>query len=522
MDLQKRSLKSAFIQLNIVILIFGVTILLGAFWYLGDVMDSNDRYVAFGEPIEYTAKVVKSDAMEVVNLLYGLSVKDDAEKIQVIKDRLYSIEGHIKGFEEKRTLGLDPQFDPIVLSIQRDFKALNEVVLKGAELRDPNFIEEQVVPKMNQFGNHINDLSGKNWEVYGSRQSKIFAGFGRFQIGMIASLVIFLSVIFLFVWQLSKRIVRYLHALETEIVSLSKGNLPKPLKEHGNELDTIVRAVNVLNTNLRQVKEFALEVGERNFTTKISVFEDKGEMGESLIAMRDSLKRVAAEEQIRNWQTEGVAKFESLIRELNKNIDLLADEFVRALCKYIGANQAFVFVAEENEKGDIEYLKLRAAYAFDRKKYVEKEVYPGNGLVGQCYLEQAPIFLSEIPQNYLKITSGLGDASPSNILLQPMIFNDRVEGILELATFTPLTEAQRSFIARICESMASAISTARTNERTQKILKESQLLTEQLRAQEEELRQNSEELLATQEGMSRRIEELEQQLQATERAPVME
>ena len=145
-----------------------------------------------------------------------------------------------------------------------------------------------------------------------------------------------------------------------------------------------------------------------------------------------------------------------------------------------------------------------SAYAWDRKKYLTKTIEIGEGLVGQAAIEKGTIYLTDVPDNYVSITSGLGDANPRSILIVPLLFNDELFGVMEFASFKPYQNFEIEFVEKLAEIVASTISRANINKQTQKLLKDSQKLTEELRTQEEEMRQNLEEMNATQEEMQQR------------------
>jgi CHASE3 domain sensor protein len=222
-----------------------------------------------------------------------------------------------------------------------------------------------------------------------------------------------------------------------------------------------------------------------------------------LIKMRDQMKKVKELDEKRIWSTEGLAKFSDVARLNQNNIDKLSNEVIRFLTKHMKAQQGSLFVLQDEENEEA-YLELKACYAFDKKKFIEKRIDLGSGLVGQAFLEGNTILLTDVPSSYIRITSGLGDATPGCIIIVPMKYNERVEAVLELASFTKFEPHEVEFLEKAGEVIASSIYSTKTNERTSKLLKETQEQAEILKAQEEELRQNMEEMQATQEDMRRK------------------
>ncbi len=244
----------------------------------------------------------------------------------------------------------------------------------------------------------------------------------------------------------------------------------------------------------------------------------------SLVRMRDKMKKVKADEVERQWVTKGLAEFSELIRNHQENVEALAYESLVFLVKYLNGQQGGLFLVNSSDEKN-KTIDLVACYAFDRKKYIDKQIQPGQGLIGQAYFEGQTMFLTEIPAGYVSITSGLGDATPKTLLIVPMKHNDEVQAILEIASFITYQPYQIEFLEKVGEFVASAVSAVQTNEMTKKLLVEAQQNAEERKAQEEEMRQNMEELSATQEEMHRkekeyiqRIEMLENQLKPETKA----
>lgn len=226
-----------------------------------------------------------------------------------------------------------------------------------------------------------------------------------------------------------------------------------------------------------------------------------------LVQMREKMKQFKMEDEKRLWATEGIAQLSEIIRTNQHNLDLLCEKLVGFVVKYLGAQQGSLFLLREDENE--QYLQLAACFAFDRKKFIEKRIEIGEGLVGQTFLEKQSNILSKLPPDYLSITSGLGETSPACLILAPMKYNEKVEAVVEIASFTKFEPYQIEWLDKIGEITASTLVSVKVAEKTQGLLEQFKQQTEQLRAQEEELRQNLEEMEATQEEMRRKEIELE-------------
>jgi methyl-accepting chemotaxis protein len=277
-----------------------------------------------------------------------------------------------------------------------------------------------------------------------------------------------------------------------------------------DEIGYIVNSTNKLVDNLKRTAEFAQEIGKGNLETEFSSVSEKDILGNSLLNMRQSLKKSKIDEQSRreeeekqNWATVGFAKFGELLRNNTDNMETFTYNVISNLVKYTNSNQGALFLLNLEDERD-PYLTMSSCYAYERKKYIDKRIEIGSNLVGQCYQEGETIYMTDIPEDYISITSGLGDANPNTLVIVPLKFNDKVYGVLELASFHPYEKYQIEFIEKLAESIASTISTVKVNLQTIHLLEESKLKSEELAAQEEEMRQNMEELQTTQEESARR------------------
>jgi len=294
------------------------------------------------------------------------------------------------------------------------------------------------------------------------------------------------------------------------MIKLGRGELVDDKKRvfSNDEIGEMAVATDNLVTGLKATTAFAKNIGNGKYDSEFKPLSDHDVLGNALLNMRGNLSRVADEDKKRNWATEGIAKFGEILRSNNSDVQKLCDEIIGSLVKYLRANQGALYIIDETDTEEEETMSMISCYAWDKKKFVNQKIHRGEGLAGQAWQEMDTIYITDVPQNYIKITSGLGDSNPTSILIMPLKVNDQIFGVVEIASFSKMADFEIDFVKKVAESIASTVSTVKVNERTQKLLTESQQMTEEMRAQEEEMRQNMEELQATQEGMKRQEADL--------------
>jgi PAS domain S-box-containing protein len=275
-----------------------------------------------------------------------------------------------------------------------------------------------------------------------------------------------------------------------------------------------------LITNLKKASDFIGQIAEGNYKVSWDGLNEKNStlnkdnIAGKLLTMREQMKKVKIEDDIRLWVSQGLTEFGAIIRNNQNDIKVLSEKIISRIVQYLEIQMGGLFILNEEDEHE-KILELTSCYAYDRLKFREKKVAIGQGLVGQCYLEGESIYMTNVPQDYMSITSGLGDTRPGCVLIIPLKLNNHIEGIIELASLNPFPAHQIEFLEKLGEALASAITTVRTSENTKILLERSQQQTEEMRAQEEEMRQNMEELQATQEQMHRKNEEVEELLRIT-------
>ena len=252
-------------------------------------------------------------------------------------------------------------------------------------------------------------------------------------------------------------------------------------------------------------KKIADEIAGGNLNATDEGVQAEDELGISLENMRKNLLEASMREQKERYVNQGIAKINDILR--GDNIDQVYDGLIKEMVKYNEANQGALFLVEDNHDSE-KVLELRSIYAYSRKKYQSKTIAIGEGLLGQAYLEKELIHLTEVPQNYINITSGLGEARPRCIVVVPLISNEEVVGVIELASFKLMEDFQLTFIRRAAEIIAASFVSIKVNERTKILLEDSQRMSQSMIQTEEEMRQNMEEMEATREESDRKVGQL--------------
>jgi len=344
---------------------------------------------------------------------------------------------------------------------------------------------------------YLKNRSNVNWVVFG-------AG--------IISLLIVVSILII--------IGRIIITLPTKgiiksINKLAEGQTIEQLEiKSKDEISKIGIAVNKLSTAYEKFIVFAKNIGEGDLKAEYKSMGENDEMGNALLEMRDKLIEAKKEEALRKkeeedraWANKGLYELGEILRQTTQNIEDLSYNVLTYLVNYTKSNQGTIFLAEESSSEE-QFFEMAAAYAYDRKKYMSKRIALGEGLIGTCAIEKETIFMDDIPDNYIRITSGLGKSNPKSLIIVPLKVKDKVYGVLELASFNHYSKFEIEFLENAAESIASTFSISKINIVTSQLLEQSQQQQEEMRAQEEEMRQNMEELQTTQEEAMRRETEM--------------
>lgn len=250
-----------------------------------------------------------------------------------------------------------------------------------------------------------------------------------------------------------------------------------------------------LTTQVRAISEVASAVTKGDLTRNIRV-EAKGEVGalkDTINQMIMNLRETTLRNQEQDWLKSNLAKFTQMLQG-QKDLNTVARRILSELAQVVTAHYGAFYILQQDDNSNMMKLKLFSSYAYKPEKNIPREFAIGEGLVGQCALEKERIILSNVPGDYIKISSGLGKLKPFNLIILPVLFENNVKAVIELASLDAFNETHLDFLSQLTESIGIVLNTIETNTRTEELLAQSQSLAGELKIQQEELKRTNDEL----------------------------
>jgi hypothetical protein len=268
-----------------------------------------------------------------------------------------------------------------------------------------------------------------------------------------------------------------------------------------------------LTTQVRAIKDVSAAVTQGDLTRQITV-EARGEVAELKDVVNQMIGnlRVTTERNAQqDWLNSNLARISGLMqgqRDLSQVSRLIMSE----VTPLVDAQHGAFFLSTENGDPEDAELRLIASYGYKQRKNLSNRFRVGESLVGQAALEAKPILITQAPEDYVKVTSGLGDAAPRNIIVLPVLFEEQVMAVIELATLHEFSEVDQTFLEQLSETLGVVLNAIMANQRTEELLEQSQSLTRELQERQEELQTQQEQLRRS----NAELEEQAQSLKASE------
>lgn len=339
-----------------------------------------------------------------------------------------------------------------------------------------------------------------------TQNTLVFAGV-MFVLGFMVVLFIALTI--------SKPVVK----VRNIITKLSVGQIPEiDDKEFSNdEIGAIQKSLGKFIEGLKETAQFAVKIGNGELDARFTPLSEEDMLGHALLNMRENLQAASIRDDERNKIVLCSAEVGNILRAHNQ-LDTMGDELLPYLSKKVNAIQCALYIVDEDTYGK-PIIKLTNTFAYNKKKTLKKEFKFGEGLVGQSAIEMDMVHRTEIPRDYVTITSGLlGEQRPQSILIMPLITNEKIYGLLEFASVYKFKPLEINIIKEVSEIIAQTIFNLQVNERTTRLLNESQRMSSELKEQSVILQQNAEEMQATQEELQRTNQKLNLQIEEVNRS----
>ena len=265
-----------------------------------------------------------------------------------------------------------------------------------------------------------------------------------------------------------------------------------------------------LTTQVRAIAEVATAVTKGDLTRSIRV-DAKGEVAvlkDNINEMIRNLKETTDKNREQDWLKTNLTRFTRMLQG-QRDPMTVSKMILSELAPLVQAEHG-VFYSMVEANGHPAHLSLQAGYAYKTRKNIPSEFRLGEGLIGQCALEKKRIVVTNVPRDYIKINSALGESTPANIVVLPVLFEGEVRAVIELASFEPFSPTHVDFLDQLAESIGIVLNTIEANTRTENLLEQSQSLATELQSQQDQLQRTNDELAEKARQLATQNAEIEQ------------
>ncbi len=484
--------------------------------YTGNLTILKKQYVASFFPLYINSKI---NGMISCMRSFGL----DRETVEYIKNQSFGQSGYLFAICPSGNLYIHPEISGKenlhsvrIINIIKQASESNDILTQSFTLPDKDLAVRQKTLYIKELDTYVG-VSCPESELKINR-SELTLIIIALSLGAIftAAITVFMNLLFF----------RLFNKIRRTVILIAKGQLPGTKSRSSifepkeiTELEQYVTdIVSIKNKRIKCIEKMT----EGDFDSPEEIEPGKDAEADLVAKLRKKLtiksqenRKRKEEEEHADWVNAGITKFIEILRFHGQDRQVLAYNIISNIVKYLGANQgALYFTNEENPEHVT--LDMAACYAYEKQKLIKESFSVDEGLLGRAYHESRIINLTELPENYIKIVSGLGDAEPKNLVIVPLIFNNKNSGMIEVASFKVFEPHEITFLERIAESIASAISGLKISERTESLLQKSQEQSKLMKIQEVEMRRNLAEMRRLKEDAENKDSEMRGLFRAVE------
>ncbi len=445
---------------------------------------------------------------------YNFYQKNSEEIISLIN----SLENRVESYQEYVLLN----------KLKSSYKLFDDIsleVIRAYKLSDTRAIEKYLVSLNEIYANVISDL--KKFKDFVLDKQRLRFNILNATIKRIERALLFVDILLilgglLFVFMMySSFLAEFLKIIDKSKV-MAEGKIPGPLDiSQSGEIGLLAGNINKIIETHHTLYEIIENLKkERYEEIKHEDIDNSNILLTSILQLAQQLEKTKKEqlkreeqEKHRRWITEGLNLFSDVMRQTSNDLQLLGDAVIKNLVKYLEASVGGLYILEDADPDDV-HLKLLSVFAYDRKKFYTKRIELGEGLIGSVAVDRTMLYLKNIPEDYIEIESGLGDARPNNLLIVPLKTDRGLHGVFEIAAFKEFQQHELEFAESVAQSIAATIEAVKVNARTVQLLQETQQKSEELAKREQELRRLYDQMEAARQEAEARAAEMSSILNA--------
>ena len=425
-----------------------------------------------------------------------------AEEFNEVQKSLSLTFSYADEFNAKASREAQAKFD--VISKSEDSKYINNILANVTTSRTiPTNIDAEkwwnttgkVIDNMIKIQSGLTETTRKKTEAILEREnnSLYLAVF---------LLVLVIIVVIVFISYTIKNITDILNELRLAAEKISLGETNVQLDVASDDaIGSLAKSIKVIEINSNQLAKAAESIGHGNFDVAVIARSEKDILANAVIRMKEDLQKFSKESSEKIWVQTGLAAVHGSVRG-EKTLTHLSGDILNCLVSYVGAQVGVMYIS------DNEILHLASSFALSSGYKAPKTLTFGETLIGEAARQKKTLYLDEIPEDYLKISSGSGEALPRHIIVLPLVHNEITEGVIEIGSFTPFTDAMQTLVEQAAQNVAIAVHTSKNRSKMQELLEETQAQAEELQAQHSELESLNTELEAQAQKLQASDEEL--------------
>ena len=325
----------------------------------------------------------------------------------------------------------------------------------------------------------------------------------KFKLYYILAVIISLVFAVIFILITESILLQRIKNVSNKFEKFADGEIPEKINISGENYIALEKTFNKIVDNFVKYTKFARELSKGNYSYKFNPVSNQDVLGKELIKIKDHLENVhkdiekrEKEEKIRAWRNAGIEKFINILSHREQELNKWSFQIIKTAVQYLNAFQGGLFILEEDETNpEKKFFNLIASYAFNEEKLLNRKISVTSGIFAKLYKSPKILYIEQLKENYLIITSALGQVKPQSIVLVPLIYNNVLIGAMELDSFQKIEKYQLEFLEEIAGHISASLSSWKVAQETEMLLKRYQKQSEKFTLQQKELEQKNQQLV---------------------------